>query len=116
MSRDPYVDPATGVLRNLLGIDDAEELASAERHLTIAALYRLQRDGLAGAFDLDHLRAFFLQLAREAGWHIAWARVDGRTNVAASEASMRGDRRPLVEMLTDLVERAGPPSPVGLHD
>ena len=27
---DPYVDPATGVLRNSLGISDTDELAKAE--------------------------------------------------------------------------------------
>jgi hypothetical protein len=31
---DPYLDPATGVLRNLLGITDADEVAQVEAALT----------------------------------------------------------------------------------
>ena len=58
MTRDPYLDPRTGVLRNLLGIAEAEMLAKAERELTYFTEYRLGRHRLPGHYDLDHLRAF----------------------------------------------------------
>jgi cell filamentation protein len=188
MSVDPYVDPVTRVLRNSLGIGRTEELAAAERELTMAALYRVERRPIPGRYDLDHLcsfhreifrhvypwageirtvaiartdlfalpqhivsysartfdglaaerylggldfdafverlahyygevnavhpfregngrtqRAFFLQLATEAGWYLAWTRMDPGVNVAASAASLRGDGEPLKAMFAGLV-------------
>jgi len=40
---DPYLDPASGVLRNLLGITDAAELAQAEASLSTSRLIHLER-------------------------------------------------------------------------
>jgi cell filamentation protein len=48
-------------------------------------------------------RAFFLQLAIEAGWYLPWARTDPGVNVAASAASLRGDGQPLRAMFAGLV-------------
>lgn len=39
--RTPYVDPNSGVLRNLLGITDAEDLAAAEADFTSIRLAQL---------------------------------------------------------------------------
>jgi len=50
------------------------------------------------------LRAFMGQLAREAGYHVAWERLDARRNVDASEASIRGDNGALRQMLDELIE------------
>ena len=63
---DPYRyrDPASGVLRNLLGITDAGELARAEASLSASRLIDLERRRLPGGYDLDHLRAFH----RWIGW------------------------------------------------
>lgn len=58
MNEDPYVDPATGVLRNLLGISDADELARAESDLTSYRLVELREAYLPGRYDLAHLQAF----------------------------------------------------------
>ena len=55
---DPYLDPLSGVLRNLLGITDAGELARAEAALSASRLVDLERCRLPGRYDLDHLRAF----------------------------------------------------------
>lgn len=50
-------------------------------------------------------RAFLGQLAREAGYRIAWERLDGKRNDEASAVSTaRGDQGPLRAMLDDLVE------------
>jgi len=51
-------------------------------------------------------RAFLAQLARDAGYHIAWARLHADRNVEASRASLHGDNRLLREMLNELVEPA----------
>jgi cell filamentation protein len=197
---DPYLDPASGVLRNLLGIADAGELGRTEAALSASRLIDLERRRLPGRYDLAHLqafrrcilgdvyawagqlrtvsiakgsvfclpqhlesyaadvfgrlaaaermrglardplitalagfladvnalhpfregngraqRAFFSQLAHDAGHHIAWVRMDPDRNVAASAAAHHGDLAPLREMpgqLTDLPHPAGPRGPV----
>jgi cell filamentation protein len=48
-------------------------------------------------------RAFFGQLARDAGFTLAWQHLDSVRNVAASAAIMRGDLEPMREMLDALV-------------
>ena len=196
---DPYLDPASGVLRNLLDITDAAELARAEAALSASRLIDLERRRLPGRYDLAHLqafhryilgdvygwagqlrtvsiakgsvfclpqhlesyaadvfgrlaaadrlrglardpfitglagfladvnalhpfregngraqRAFFSQLAHDAGHHIAWVRMDPDRNMAASAAAHHGDLTPLREMLdqlTDLPHPSGPPRP-----
>ena len=52
---DPYLDPASGVLRNLLGITDAAELSRAEAALSASRLVDLERRRLPGRYDLAHL-------------------------------------------------------------
>ena len=47
-------------------------------------------------------RAFFGQLARDAGFTLAWQHLDPARNVEASAAIMRGDREPMREMLNAL--------------
>jgi cell filamentation protein len=48
-------------------------------------------------------RAFFGQLARDAGFTLAWQRLDPVRNVEASAATMRGDPEPIRKMLDALV-------------
>ena len=48
-------------------------------------------------------RAFFGQLARDAGFTLAWQHLDPVRNVEASAAIMRGDPEPMREMLGLLV-------------
>jgi len=48
-------------------------------------------------------RAFFGQLARDAGFMLAWQHLDPVRNVEASAAIMRGDPEPMREMLDALV-------------
>ncbi|MGH3192642.1 MAG: hypothetical protein ACRDPY_28980 [Streptosporangiaceae bacterium] len=51
---DPYLDPASGMLRNLLGIKDAAELAQAEAALSASRLTGLElpRGTAPGALPL----------------------------------------------------------------
>lgn len=55
---DRYIDPATGVLRNLLGVDDAVALEQAEADFSAVRLAQLQRRDLPGGYDLEHLCGF----------------------------------------------------------
>lgn len=48
---DPYLDPASGVLRNLLGISDPGELARVEAALSVSRLIDLERRRLPGGYD-----------------------------------------------------------------
>ena len=50
-------------------------------------------------------RAFFEQLARDAGHTIAWQHLDATWNIEASAAIMRGDAEPMRKMLDQLTER-----------
>jgi cell filamentation protein, protein adenylyltransferase len=154
---DPYADPVTGVLRNKLRLNIAEELAAAEREITHAALILLRESPVRAAYDLPHLcaihrrifgdiyewagqirtvaiakgspfldrltfylgevnavhpfregngraqRAFFEQLARDAGFTLDWQHLDADRNIEASAAIMRGDAEPMRKMLDPLV-------------
>lgn len=53
---DPYTDPASGVLRNRLGITDAALLEATEADF-VAERSRELSQPIAGGFDLAHLQA-----------------------------------------------------------
>ena len=55
--RDHYLDPASGVLRNRLGITDGATLEQAEAALVATRSYELSQTPLPGHFDLAHLQA-----------------------------------------------------------
>lgn len=55
--KDPYALPS-GVLRNRLGIDDADALAAAEADISGARMIGLAFRTVPGHYDLSHLRAF----------------------------------------------------------
>lgn len=56
-SHDPDLDPASGVLKNRLGITDAATLEKAEAALVATRSYELSQTPLKGRFDLAHLQA-----------------------------------------------------------
>lgn len=58
MADDPYTDPRTGVLHNVLGISDQDELDRIEAEVTALRLVQLAESALPGAYDLAHLQAF----------------------------------------------------------
>jgi cell filamentation protein len=185
---DPYTDPATGVLRNKLGLTTAPSLEAAEREITHTALILLREAPVRPGYDLPHLReihrrifgdiyewagqirtvaiskgslfclpryiessaaeilghlrkedflrnlvrdefldrltyylgevnaihpfregngraqrAFFDQLASDAGYTLNWQHLDVDRNVEASVAIMHGDAAPMRRMLDELV-------------
>ncbi|HEV2376879.1 MAG TPA: Fic family protein [Streptosporangiaceae bacterium] len=51
-------------------------------------------------------QAFFGQLARDAGFILAWQHLDATRNIAASAAIMRGDPQPMREMLGQLIDNS----------
>ncbi|WP_433265486.1 Fic/DOC family protein [Actinosynnema sp. CS-041913] len=55
---DPYTDPATGVLRNHLGLTDKHACDTAEARLSALRIGQLEITPLPGLYDLAHLRAF----------------------------------------------------------
>jgi cell filamentation protein len=115
---DPYSDPVTGVLYNKLGLGTAAELDAAEREITHAARRVAFVGKLAhylGEVNALHpfregngraQRAFFGQLARDAGFTLTWQHLDPARNVEASAAIMSGDPEPMREMLDSLVRGA----------
>jgi cell filamentation protein len=64
---DPYVDPETGVLRNLLGLRVEGNLNRFERELTTQ---RMRQGVPSGGFDLAHLQAIHRHLFQDV---YAWA-------------------------------------------
>lgn len=54
---DPYLDPATGVLKNRLRITDEATLEKTEADIVAARSYELSKAPLKGNFDLAHLKA-----------------------------------------------------------
>ncbi len=65
MPADPYVYPGTDVLRNQLGLRDADALARAESDFTNARLVQLVEAPIPGDFDLAHLQAFHRHLFQD---------------------------------------------------
>jgi cell filamentation protein len=81
VSVDPYVDPESGVLRNVNTIHPFREGNGRTQ------------------------RAFFHQLGREAGWPIDWSGLHPERNVTASMASLHGDNVLLRALLDTVVAR-----------
>ncbi len=60
--KDNYLNPETGVLKNILDISDEEELKTAEASLVAWRSFQLADNPLEGRFDLDHLQAIHKHL------------------------------------------------------
>lgn len=65
MESDPYLDPATGVLRNRLGARTQDELVTREADFTLVRQMQLASRGITGGFDLDHLKAIHRALFQD---------------------------------------------------
>lgn len=59
---DPYLDSRTGILRNLLGIEDQAALDKAESSLSFLQAAKLREQPVTGKFDLDHLQQIHRRL------------------------------------------------------
>ena len=70
MTQDKYVDPETGILRNLLGITNPKELEKAEADFTRRRIRELEEFPIPGQFDLAHLQAIHRHLTQDL---VSWA-------------------------------------------
>lgn len=61
-AQDPYLDKATGVLRNRLGITDQAELDRAEATLALVRSLELVKQPVEGKYDLAHLQEIHARL------------------------------------------------------
>ncbi len=84
--QDPYIDPATGLLRNLVGALTKEALSDAEGDLAFTRLVQLMDRPPAATGDLAELQAVHRHLFQDV---YAWAgeirTVDVRKNVEGAE-------------------------------
>lgn len=62
---DPYVDPDTGILKNLAGIQDAALLEEYEGEMSIIRQFELSESPLPSSFDFNHLRAIHRHLFQD---------------------------------------------------
>ena len=96
--QDPYVDPATGLLRNLVGALTKEALNDAEGDLAFTRLVQLMDRPPAATCDLAELQAIHGHLFQDV---YAWAghirTVDVRKNVDGAEFFL-----PVIHFRTDL--------------
>ncbi len=67
---DPYVDPESGILKNLAGIRDASSLEEYEGEMSIIRQFELSENPLPPSFDFNHLRAIHRHLFQDV---YAWA-------------------------------------------
>lgn len=65
MGDDPYIEPSSSLLRNLLGIDDPETWEHAQAAYTKMRLVQLHEHPVAGRFDLEHLQAVHRHLTQD---------------------------------------------------
>jgi cell filamentation protein len=113
-----YIEPAATEIFRLLRSDNF--LRGLERGLFIDRLtYYLGEVNAVHPFREGNgrtQRAFFEQLADDAGFTLAWQRLDADRNIAASVAIMRGDPEPMRKMLDELAqERYQAPAPQMLY-
>lgn len=67
---DPYIDPSSGILRNLLNLQDEQSLALAESSIVAIRDAELIRNPIPGFFGRIHLCAIHRSLFRDV---YAWA-------------------------------------------
>jgi cell filamentation protein len=83
---DPYLDPDTGLLRNLVGARTQGALDQAEGDLTYIRAAELQERPVRATGDLDEFRAIHRQLFQDVyPWAGEVRTVDLRKNVAGAE-------------------------------
>jgi cell filamentation protein len=62
---DPYLDPASGILRNNFGLTNQEALDRAEANSVLVRSTLLQLNPLSGDFDSEHLKQIHSQLFQD---------------------------------------------------
>ncbi len=100
MTDDPYLNPESGALVNLLGISDPAALAVAEATIVAARTRQLETRPLPGDYDVAHLQAFQRHLFDDV---YPWAGDFRTVNIArsASFGDWRHIRTYLDQVFTD---------------
>jgi cell filamentation protein len=62
LKNDPYIDPSTGILRNLFGAKDLKTLDQIEAEITVAVIATLNEHPIPGNYNLEHLQAIHKRL------------------------------------------------------
>lgn len=62
LKKDPYIDPKTGILRNLFDISDQAILDQIEAEITVAVIATINEHPISGDFDMKHLMAIHQRL------------------------------------------------------
>ncbi len=93
-----FADLATE--HHLVGLDRADFVRRLAHHFGEVNAAHPFREGNGRT-----QRAFFRQLARDAGWSLRWSKATAEENAAASEASLMGDNRPLEALLDHAMEQ-----------
>lgn len=65
MAIDPYLDPASGVLRNKLGITDPTKLSNFERDASALRQASMIANPVGGKLDFDHFKAVHERLFQD---------------------------------------------------
>ncbi|AUA54573.1 cell filamentation protein Fic [Achromobacter spanius] len=86
---DPYLDKGTGILRNLLGIQDQAALDKAESSLSFLQAAKLREQPVAGKFDLEH----------NAGYDIDWTGISQAEMIRASIDAYNGNADSLARLI-----------------
>jgi fido (protein-threonine AMPylation protein) len=82
-NNDHYIDPETGILKNLLGITDEAELEKAEATFASIRSYELVQTPVKGSFDLEHLKAIHYYIFKDL---YAWAGQCRDINISKGDA------------------------------
>ena len=62
IKNDPYIDPKTGILRNLFNVTDQSILDQVEAEITVSIIATINEQPIDGNFNLDHLMAIHRKL------------------------------------------------------
>lgn len=65
MAIDPYLDPASGTLRNKLGITDPTKLSNFERDASALRQASMIANPVGGKLDFDHFKAVHERLFQD---------------------------------------------------
>lgn len=98
---DPYIDPETGVLRNLANLGKTAILHDYEAEMSIMRQIELAADPLASGFDFTHLREIHRYLFQDV---YAWAG-ELRTVDISKGTSRFGSHLHVENFLTKLFEQ-----------
>jgi len=62
LEKDPYIDPKTGIIRNLFDAPNQATLDQIEAEITVAIIATINENPIKGDFDLKHLMAIHQRL------------------------------------------------------